>query len=81
LPDQLDALTQGELRSLQEHRRLQHEWEHEQAAFSGYCAGLAFALAWNGKLEGFDQFFQKPTTPAEKAQTSEEYVARYNSWT
>jgi hypothetical protein len=38
-------------------------------------------MAWNGKLEGFDQFFQKPGTPAENAQTSEEYIARYNSWT
>ena len=60
MPDQLDKLTPGELSSLQEHWRLQHEWEREQAAFSGYCAGLAFAMAWNGDLKGFDKFFIKP---------------------
>jgi hypothetical protein len=60
MPDQLDRLTPGELSSLQEHWRLQHEWEREQAAFSGYCAGLAFAMAWNGDLKGFDKFFIKP---------------------
>ncbi len=30
------------------------------AAFSGYCAGLAFAMARNGELKGFDQFYIKP---------------------
>jgi hypothetical protein len=73
-------LTVNELNALYEHHQEQRSWEREQAAFSGYCAGVAFAMAWNGKLEGFDQFFQKPTTPAEKANTSEEYIARYNSW-
>ena len=59
-PELLGQLTQGELSSLQEHRRLQREWEREQAAFSGYCAGLAFAMAWHGDLKGFDKFFIKP---------------------
>jgi len=32
-------------------------WERETAAFTGFCAGAAFALAWNGKLGTFSEFY------------------------
>jgi hypothetical protein len=43
------------------------------AAFSGYCAGLAFALAWNGKLDSFDNFYQVPEEPID-APTVEDHI-------
>jgi hypothetical protein len=56
------------------HKTEQRAWEKEQAAFSGYCAGLAFAMAWNGKLEGFSQFYQVPKSPAEPPPSVEDHI-------
>jgi len=80
MPEQFDRLTPGELMLLQEHHLLEHEFQQETAAFAGYCSGLAFGMAWNDKLEGFNQFYRRPSDPPPKQATSEELIARYESW-
>lgn len=45
---------------LMQHKQEQRAWEREQSAFAGYCAGLAFNLAFHGDLKGFDKFYIKP---------------------
>mgnify|MGYP001219921646 FL=1 len=80
MPDQFDRLTPGQLMLLQEHHTLEHEFQQETAAFAGYCSGLAFGMAWNGKLEGFDQFYLRPTDTPKPETSTAEYKARYDSW-
>jgi|GEM_PF-3379243 hypothetical protein len=55
-------------------------WERETAAFEGFCAGAAFALAWNGKLGTFSEFYSTDKAEPKKETTSQEYIDRYNSW-
>jgi hypothetical protein len=74
-------LTVSELRALQRGNNLRKAAARENAAFAGFCAGTAFALAWNGKLGTFQDFYHVPETvePAPEY-TSQDYIARYESW-
>lgn len=81
MPDIFFSLTVNELNALYAHHQKQQAWERECAAFSGYCAGAAFAAAWNGKLDTFDAFYHVPDTSEQAETTSDEYIERYNSWT
>jgi hypothetical protein len=75
------GLTANELRAFLEHRTRQRAEARENAAFSGYCAGAAFALAWKGELGDFRDFYFVPSEePPKKEYTSEEYISRYESW-
>ena len=74
LPDQFLSLTPNELNALQEHKNKIQAQAKENAAFSGYCAGVAFALAWNGKLEGFSAFYHVPDAPVPAPPSTEDHI-------
>ena len=80
MPDQFDRLTPGQLMLLQEHHTLEHEFQQESAAFSGYCAANAMAKWWTEGLPPFDQFYTRPTEKQTQETSTAEYKARYDSW-
>ena len=47
---------------------------HDLDMFSGYCAGVAFALAWNGKLEAFSEFYHVPGVPVQAPPSTEDHI-------
>ena len=59
---------------LMQNRQEKRAWEKECAALAGYCAGLATGLARNGKLGGFDTFYEKPKPNAEPPPSTEDHI-------
>lgn len=75
MPDQFARLTPGELMLLQEHRHQEIARAQEIAAFSGYCAGQAFAMAWSGDLKSFEEFY-RPSEPLSGEELESECAAK-----
>lgn len=80
LPDTFFSLTLNELDALYAHHLQEREFSREMAAFTGYCTAAAVAQWLNDGLPPFAEFYKRPEEQ-QPEQTSEEYIARYDSWT
>jgi hypothetical protein len=67
-------LTVSELQALYKHRQKEVARRRENAAFAGYCAGAAFALAWTGKLGDFRDFYHVPEKESCPVPTTEDHI-------